>query len=240
VKKRDIAILSLVLAFVAIIATLISNKRGENYTITDLDKESYEKVKSLITTRGTRLITVKLISEKGRMASGTLIKNGDFEVVITVIHFFFNGGPSGDKYQYILDGKNYNITKVNSHPLPGPLNSERDIAFCFGGEPNVIGNNNNADKRDTSFNNIGVSRYPNIKALKMDGSIPVEIIGILFTDPKNPLYLFQYDGKEGESGSGVIGDKRFFVLKGYIKDGLDQVNKALGITNSSITILTEL
>lgn len=238
-KKREIAILSLLLAIAVIVVTLISNKRSENYTISDLDKVSYEKVKNLVTTSGTRLSTVKLISEKGRMASGTLIRNGDFEVVVTVIHFFFHG-QSGEKYQYILDGKNYNIAKVYSHPLPGPLENERDIAFCFGGEPNIIGSNNMVTKRDTGYDNVSVSSCPTIKAVKMDGNIPVEIIGILFTNPNNPLHLFKYEGKDGESGSGVIGDKRFFVLKGFIKEGLDQINKALGTTNSHITILTEL
>ncbi len=204
-----------------------------------LDERTYSDLKRIIFTEGTVLSTVDLLCKSGRRASGTLVRNPVLNVktIITVGHYF-SLDHKDEAYSYVLDGKMYPIHQVFSHPRPGPF-GERDIAFCIPGTSRKI-KSYAPITHNTRYKRPKVETCDVIKVTKFVENIPLEIIGILYQDIENPLHLIQYDGKDGESGSGLAGEQRFFVLKGNLSEGSTEVANALGVLSDKITILTEL
>lgn len=202
-----------------------------------LDETTYGKAKSALTTTGTHIRTLILRSGDGRTVSGTLIQNSDVKIVITAGHYFANTHQS-TTYWYVLNGRTNYISRVFSHPRPGPL-GPRDIAFCASGRRTTI-RGYFATKRDTSYSDLVVSPCTPFQVTMLQGNIPLTVLGMLFRNPENPLYMAKYTTRDGESGSGLMSKGKFFVVSGNIQVSTTDFFPILGVSNKEITLITEL
>jgi hypothetical protein len=95
-------------------------------------------------------------------------------------------------------------------------------------------------ERDMVLTNIHVREYKDTRVTKLEGNVPQKIIGILFIDETNPLYIIPMKCVDGKSGSGFLGEGRFFVLKGNIPVGSQEVADFLHVESKDFTLLSEL
>ena len=244
-KKKTVAhhrnhswIITMIVAAV-IIVFLWNMKDSGPLSMRPLDNETYGKIKAMIKTSGTSLTTVKIFSSNHRRSQcGTLIVGSDgFQVVITAAHLF-NHEKSADTYSYMVDGKENFIQKVSSHPKPGAI-GYNDIAFCFRGASQPIKGFATIE-RDMVLTNIHVRECKDTRVTKLEGNVPQKIIGILFIDETNPLYIIPMKCVDGDSGGGFLGEGRFFVLKGNIPVGSQEVANFLHVDSKDFTLLSEL
>lgn len=222
-----------------IIVFLWNVKDSGPLTVKPLDNETYGKMRSMIKTAGTSLTTVRIFSSnKRRSQSGTLVVGSEgFQVVVTAAHLF-NHEKSADSYSYVVDNKEYFIQRVSSHPRPGAI-GYNDIAFCFKGMPRLIKGFATIE-RDMVLTNIHVRNYTDTRVTKLEGNVTQKIIGILFTNETNPLYIIPMKCVDGDSGGGFIGEGRFFVIKGNIPVGSQDIADFLQVKSNDFTLLSEL
>lgn len=202
-----------------------------------LQETAYVKIKAAPHTKGTHFRTLVLRSGDGRTASGTLIQNSEIDMVITAGHYFANTHPS-TTYWYMLDDRTNYISRVFSHPRPGPL-GPRDIAFCVSGKQRAI-SGYFATKRDTAYSGVTVLGSSPQQAVLLQGNVPLNIIGTLFRNPENPFCIIKYTTRDGESGSGLISKGKFYVITGNVPMSTEDLAPAFGAPLQELTLITEL
>jgi hypothetical protein len=237
--RRNHSWIIMMIVTAVIIVFLWNMKDSGPLSVRPLDNETYGKIKAMIKTSGTSLTTVKIFSSnKRRSQSGTLIVGSDgFQVVVTAAHIFYHD-ESADSYSYIVDDKEFFIEKVCSHPKPGAI-GYNDIAFCFRGVPQLIKGFAKIEK-DMVLTNIHVRDYTDTRVTRLEGNVSQKIIGILFTNETNPLYIIPMKCVDGDSGGGFIGEGRFFVIKGNIPVGSQEIADFLQVRSNDFTLLSEL
>lgn len=197
----------------------------------------YEQATKMLKTEGTQVSTVNLWSKDNRKASGTLIKNGTTEIVITVAHFFSIRNPDTE-FWYTVDDQKRSITSVFPHPKSSS-SGEKDIAFCLPGKSKSIKNFWQLERDEVYLNPKVQACVPfDVRLLKNNQVFAV--LGTVVYDNKDPLYIIPRITVDGESGSGLIALGRFFVIKGNITSSSLDLHRIFGVNQSNLTLVTEM
>lgn len=234
--KTSVSLIAL-LTFLLVATLTTSCSRSSNAAVKPLPLDTYENLKALIHTKGTTLSTVTIVSSQNHSLKGTLVRNGTTEIIVTAAHTFATRTPDSE-YQYVLDGRNYTIQTVYSHPKPGAFGG-KDIAFCIPGPSQRIRHFWKADI-DTTYLNVMPCLVKEFTVTLLEGFVKMPIKGAISDNDSDQLYVVGNPSKDGDSGSGLVGDGRLFVIRGNIPSSSIDLSKQFGVETRFLTLLTEL
>ncbi len=228
-EKLPIAAAAVVLVVLALYIASFAQKQQTS-------EQVYDQVKELLATKGTQLSTIKMWTDQ-RTESGTLLRNGKTEIIITAAHFFSTNNADTECW-YTMDGYRGSIKAVLPHPGSGSLGG-KDIAFCIPGKSAKI-KQFWSHPRDEQHWKVNLKSIPPFEVLLLEGNRKFSVMAELSDDETQPIYVIPRATHNGESGSGLITKGRFFVVKGNVPSSSLDFSQVLGVDQSSLMLVTEL